>query len=640
MTDTDGRNYDHDYPPSEWSVDTVAAALRPLETSALLPTYEDERTWRTLAAEPPTASLVGTIVRAAERARDRTPPDPSASRYLAYDRSGDREAYQQPYFQYQQDLSLFALAACVERDGGYLDSILDYAWRLCEWTTWLLPAHLPAEECQEGLPRPAAGEDHRVALFSARTALLLSDLDRLLGERLHPALRDRMREEVDRRVLTPFEATVDDHWGRPPTGNWNAVCNASVAVAALRFESDTDRLARIVTKAAHSLRHYLATFDADGCTPEGIAYWNFGFGHYLLFDQHLDARTGGELTLREPPVVRAAAQFPLGIELGAGRYVPFSDSPVNEGIAPQAACYAGVALDLPTLTSRGRAAMAGRDTPFREHTEMLPELWRTLACAPRTVPAQPIDLSPVTYYPGHQWWIVRTESEAGGLAVAAKGGHNGEPHNHNDCGSVVVHAHEESFLADLGAPVYDRDYFSDRRYDYLTARSLGHSVPYVNGHEQAVGGEFTACVVQQESSDERDAITFDLAACYPEAAGLDALGRTVALDRPSRAVHLADEVTFADGVDGSWQSVLVSYHPIDRTDEGFVVTGDHGRATVTVTTEPSGANHAVEHLPEAVPVSERQDAKGPARDVWRARVEPPAATRSSVSFLVTPRPHD
>ena len=82
------------------------------------------------------------------------------------------------------------------------------------------------------------------------------------------------------------------------------------------------------------------------------------------------------------------------------------------------------------------------------------------------------------------------------------------------------------------------------------------------------------------------------------------------------------------------------YHPIDRTDEGFVVTGDHGRATVTVTTEPSGANHAVEHLPEAVPVSERQDAKGPARDVWRARVEPPAATRSSVSFLVTPRPHD
>ena len=93
--------------------------------------------------------------------------------------------------------------------------------------------------------------------------------------------------------------------------------------------------------------------------------------------------------------------------------------------------------------------------------------------------------------------------------------------------------HEESFLADLGAPVYDRDYFSDRRYDYLTARSLGHSVPYVNGHEQAVGSEFTARVVQQELSDERDATTFDLAACYPEATGLDALGRTVALDRPS-----------------------------------------------------------------------------------------------------------
>jgi hypothetical protein len=102
-----------------------------------------------------------------------------------------------------------------------------------------------------------------------------------------------------------------------------------------------------------------------------------------------------------------------------------------------------------------------------------------------------------------------------------------------EAGQVIAGPVCGAFLADLGAPVYDRDYFSDRRYDYLTARSLGHSVPYVNGHEQAVGSEFTARVVQQELSDERDATTFDLAACYPEATGLDALGRTVALDRPS-----------------------------------------------------------------------------------------------------------
>ncbi|MWG33847.1 heparinase II/III domain-containing protein [Halomarina oriensis] len=668
------RDYDHEYPPAEWTVDEVARALD-APTGGVgcpLPTYEDESTWATLAHDPPTRSLVAAIREHAARARDDPPPNPTASEFLVYGRTGDRKAYQLPYYAFQRRLSTFALAACFDRDDRYLDLVLDDAWRLCEWTTWLLPAHLPADERHDGLPRPAAGEDHRVALFSARTALLLSDLDRLLGKRLHPTLRERMHEEVDRRVLTPFEATVDEHWGRPPTGNWNAVCNASIAVAALRFETDVDRLARIVTRAVHSLEHYLANFDPDGCTPEGIAYWNFGFGHYLYLDQHLDARTDGALSLRSPPVVREAARFPRRVELSPGRFVPFSDTPEREGLAPEAACYAGLAFDRQGLVARGVAA-ADRNTPFRGGTETLSECWRTLAWARRAgdradgTPRKEGTPPHATFFPGHVWWVARADpTHPEGLVVAAKGGHNGEPHNHNDCGSFVVHCRGESLLADLGAPAYDAGYFGEERYDYLTARSLGHSVPYVNGHEQAVGREHAARVLKRggsrnggtssgdtgdtgdsggengsDTAPDREYVTFDLTACYPEAAGLDALRRTVALDRAAGGVRVVDDATFDDGSTGdrSWQSVFVSYHPMERTDEGLTI-GEHSQGRVAVTTDPQGASVDVERLPEAVPVPTNAEGDATARDVWRARVEPPTGDRSSVGIVVTPGPLD
>jgi hypothetical protein len=109
-----------------------------------------------------------------------------------------------------------------------------------------------------------------------------------------------------------------------------------------------------------------------------------------------------------------------------------------------------------------------------------------------------------------------------GLVVAAKGGHNGEHHNYNDCGTSVVHHRRKSLLTDLDAPTCNADCFGDGRYENIAARSSGHSVPLVNGCEQAAGVDRAARVIGRESIPTRDAIALELADCYPGGAGLGA----------------------------------------------------------------------------------------------------------------------
>jgi len=78
--------------------------------------------------------------------------------------------------------------------------------------------------------------------------------------------------------------------------------------------------------------------------------------------------------------------------------------------------------------------------------------------------------------------------------LAAKGGHNGEPHNNNDVGSFVLRIGEATYLCDPGAGLYSREYFTSKRYENIFANSYGHSVPRISGALQSTGAEFRGLV--------------------------------------------------------------------------------------------------------------------------------------------------
>lgn len=585
-----------------FSPEQLLAALRGAPGRPPFPTRADRRVWAALRD-----GRLGqqALVLASAALAEPTPPI-RATDYLAFARDGAREPFGTPSEARRARLMLMALGECLEGEGRFLDALLDEAWAICEQSTWVIPAH--SGEFPHQLPPP---EQRLIDLFSAITALTLAEIDYLLGDALHPALRARIRREVSLRSTAPFLARDDFHWlGTParPINNWMAVCAGCTAAAALYLEQDDERLVAVLAKAVAGLDRYLASFGADGACAEGPDYWEFGFFHFVVFAHLLAERTEGRVDLLADPRVQAIAAFPAAVELSPGRFVTFSDAIHGRVPLPALLHFLAARLDLPALAALDPVPPEWRALTERHPAARLRDLFWYPAEAPPAV-ARPV----LSYLPSVQWLVARTEpTDPNGLVLAVKGGNNGEPHNQNDVGAFIVHWRGEQMVADLGAGRYVRDYFDPaRRYTFLTNRSLGHSVPLANRVEQRAGAAYAAGAVRRLELPEGDGLELDLAGAYPPEAGLQALRRTVLLRRApvSGVVELVDHVVFAHGP-GQFASVLVSFLPADPILPGLIVlSGVAGRLLIRYDAEQ--LEPVIERLPNV------ELKRSPSRDVTR-----------------------
>ncbi len=175
-----------------------------------------------------------------------------------------------------------------------------------------MPAHVGAQKRGSGLPDVT---EPTVDLFAAETGALLAWTDYLMGERLdavHPLVRERLRLEVDRRILTPALERDDFWWmGFSPreVNNWNPWINSNWLASVLLLERDPERRVRAVRKIARSLDRFVDAYPDDGGCDEGPSYW--GRAGASLFEslELLHAATGGRIDVYREPVVRAIGQY-------------------------------------------------------------------------------------------------------------------------------------------------------------------------------------------------------------------------------------------------------------------------------------------------------------------------------------------
>jgi hypothetical protein len=515
------------------------------------PTAAERTAWQSLPAEVITA-----LIEQGAACLGYAWPALPATLFLEFARMGNRSRYEQAHFDRRHTLEALVLAECAEGEGRFLDDIVNGVWAMCEESYWGVPAHISAQKAGSGLPDVA---EPTVDLFVGETAALLAWTDYLLGSRLDevsPLVRPRLRLEMQRRMLGPCLERDDFWWmsfqpGGHGVNNWNPWVNSNWLAAALLLESDPARLNAAVAKILRSLELFLSTYGEAGGCDEGPGYW--GRAAASLFDclELLYSASRGGINVYDQAKIQNMGRFIYRTHIHGDYYVNFADaSAVNHPSASLVYRY-GRRIHDPAMAGFGAwlAALAG---PAQwAHPDSLTRQLAALFSLDElqsTPPAQP--LPQAAWFDDIQVLVGRDQAgSAQGLFLAAKGGHNGESHNHNDVGNFIVYVDGKPAIVDAGVETYTRKTFSPQRYEIWTMQSDYHSllptIINVQGEwMQTPGREYSARQGVCTLDDSQAGLALDFAGAYPPQAGLQRWQRLIRLQR-GRGVTVLDEFAFS-----------------------------------------------------------------------------------------------
>ncbi len=514
-------------------------------------------------------------------------------------------------------------------DDSLIDTIHDLLWAICEETSWVMPAHeeqgratgtSARRSCARrrwARTRRSPARPDSIDLFAAETGASLAEAVHLLGDRLAPEVRQRVRQEVQRHIFAPYLAYGREHWWYKGALNWNGVCNGSIGLAFMRLETEIETLSEALAQALEGMEAYIATgFEGDGGSIEGVGYWNYGLMYYVTLAELLRERTGGQLDLLAAPRMREIAKYPPGMSLSPNTYFNPGDASEELIIAP------GIAQRLAERTGvaelQAMIAAVEQLNSFGIVSAKLPIVVRNAIWWDGRTHAFPEPRNFVMPESGVAKLVGRT-ADGRQVALAAVAGHNDGHHSHTDIGAFVLHAGGSSVFCDPGPGLYSREYFRQTRYDNVFTNSLGHSVPRIGGQLQGAGPEFGghkqfygAITGHGESFVQ---IEFQRAYDLP---ALRLARRTLQLDQRTGAMLLEDEFAF-DGAPLPIEEALVTWG--DVTCDGGSASVAEGGATAQITIEePAGAVFRSERLEQASRANQKP------RTLTRLAVDLPVGT--------------
>ena len=481
-------------------------------------------------------------------------PPLTATQYLAYVRTGDRQVFEKPYFARRRLLIGATLAECALNDGTYLDAVIDGLWAICEESSWVISAHndarQPMSRPQRERPLPDV-DDPYIDLFSAQTAATLAFALYFLEDRLDavtPRIARRVRRELEVRVLRPFE-THDDFWWmgmiRKDMNNWTPWILENVLDTVLLTERDAVRRCELTARALRMLDAYLAVMPADGGCDEGAGYFNMAGSSLLDCLEAVYAATGGRVSFYHEPHIRAIGAYPLKAHISGPYFLNFADCDAMPTLDAAPVIRYGLRTENPALTALGVAIRRAKGRTLR--IEDTPQMNRVLQSLFDPVPdVDAPQEPPFMAMPDLQVYAWRFD----GLFAAIKGGCNGESHNHNDVGTFVLYSDGEPAVVDMGNKVYTAKTFGPERYTIDNTRSMNHNVPLIGGVEQHEGRAYAARDVSGSPTGAR----MDIAGAYPEEAGVVRLMR--ALTPMENGVRLCDEIELRETKPVTWMFML------------------------------------------------------------------------------------
>jgi hypothetical protein len=504
----------------------------------------DRKAWDALAKDNASAA---DIVAKAEKLLETPMPEMTDEAYLDYSRTGNRTRGQAVINERRGRLDVLTLAECFKNEGRYLPEIEKTIRGLCEEKSWLLPAH---DARLDNFKRKTV----QIDLAAANLGWQLATAKYWLGEKLSPEVRKLLADELERRIYAPFTGMVADgkpwKWWLVMPNNWNAVCLADVCGSALAGIESRERRAFFAASGEKFIKAFLSGFPPDGYCSEGIGYWNYGFGHYLMLSETIERATGGKAVWMADKRIEPIALFGRRIEILPGIYPSFADCVVHAKPDARFMEYLNRRYGWGRENSEQSAeaiSTAVKGQLFEIGLFAFPKSYVQIGSTKiNSAAGQSPAAAPRDWFSDGGVLICRPKSvEPHALGAALKGGHNAEQHNHNDLGSFVVALGKSTPLVDPGPEVYTARTFSSKRYESKVLSSFGHSVPLVAGQMQIAGAKARAKILKSEFTDAADTLAMDLSSAYP-VESLEKLTRTFVFSREGAGkLMVADEVEFS-----------------------------------------------------------------------------------------------
>jgi hypothetical protein len=532
----------------QYSEDFLRRNLLPLNQWQPFPPAKHRTAWDGLQSSQWNDQRKRYFVQQAEQVSSTSWPPLPATLYMEFMRTGDRQRYETPYFERRQTLATLVFAECAEYKQRFMDEIINGVWSIIGEPTWCIPAH--AERYSDDpLPRQ---DRESVDLFACETAMILAESYYLLQEELETlshSLCERIRRHIFERVIIPVETREDFHW-LSGENNWSPWCASNVLGAAMYLLDDVECLASLTYKLMGVVDRFIANYGDDGGCDEGPGYWGVAAGSMLILLELLYSRSNGKIDIYHEPLIRNMGRFIVKAHLVGPWFMNFADAPARLQLRCAITYRYGERIhdeDMKNLAlsfaSEGQeendvsSSFNQKQKQFNP-TRMLREIfWMPSELYPREVLH-----SKTAWFPDLQVLVTRESREdRQGFVLAAKGGHNGENHNHNDVGQFIIFLDGQPGIIDIGVETYSRKTFSESRYDIWCIRSSGHNVPLVNGIEQSAGQEFHAKNVSFIEEETSRRLAMNLEDAYSEDAGLRTFCREFTFyDEHPAHIHIRD----------------------------------------------------------------------------------------------------
>ena len=498
---------------------------------------EDRDLWR----DPRFRTTAQKVIADAEKILGEPVPEMTEDVYLKCLRHGDANIQPKAYWNRHRNLETFVFAEAFESKGRFIGKIAEYLEAYCDEKSWLFAVHDKKALVYFGKKAPF------IDLCVAHRADLLGFTLALHRSALPKETCARTDAELERWAFGPYrklaaDAMSGEGWWFRSLYNWNPACNSGIVRAALNLLDSREDRAVFVEAAERSSRNYLKGLAPDGYCLEGTGYWSYGFSNYLRLGIAIREATGGLVDLFADPLARkTVVDYAYHAKMTPGTGLPFADG--VSAISPAVLAEARLVWPDVASTSVLKADVSRlhiASFPAMAFGKPLPDVKPTM------------DVLPIrTVFPAAQVFIFRPDPAVKParreFLFAIKGGHNKEPHNHNDIGSYQLVLDGKAVCGDPMGVTYSRQVWGDLRYKaFPTINSYGHPVPRPARTLQEFGREFHGAVVSTSFTPECDSVTLDLAKAYRLGDKLKSLTRKVEFDRKNARVTVTDRVVFTE----------------------------------------------------------------------------------------------